>query len=43
MIVLRLREKFSRFLRQQIAETLLDPTDAQLEGEIAALKAALRS
>jgi RNA polymerase sigma factor (sigma-70 family) len=41
-VVYRLRKKLSRILRRQIAETLLDPSDAQLEEEMTALKAALR-
>jgi len=41
--VYRLRKKLSRLLRKQIAGTLLNPSAAQLEEEMAALKAALRS
>jgi hypothetical protein len=41
--VSRLREKFRDCLRRQIASTLQDPTEAQVDEELTALKAALRS
>ena len=41
-MVSRLRGKFRDFLRDQIAATLRDPSDAQVDEELQALKAALR-
>jgi RNA polymerase sigma-70 factor (ECF subfamily) len=40
--VSRLRKKFREHLRQDIADTLHDPSDAQVEEELASLRAALR-
>ena len=41
--VSRLRRKFRAFLRRQIADTLADPTEAQLDEELASLRAALHA
>lgn len=38
----RLRRRFREALRQQISSTLRDPTEQQIDGELAALQAALR-
>jgi RNA polymerase sigma-70 factor (ECF subfamily) len=41
--VSRLRKKFRGVLRQQIADTLCEPSEAQIEEELASLRRALRS
>ena len=40
--VSRMRRKFREFLRRQIAATLNNPNDAQIDDELTALQAALR-
>jgi RNA polymerase sigma-70 factor (ECF subfamily) len=42
-MVSRLRRKFRDCLREQIAATLVTPTDEQVDQELTALRAALRS
>ncbi|MDB6077217.1 MAG: polymerase sigma factor, sigma-70 family, partial [Akkermansiaceae bacterium] len=42
-MVSRLRRKFRDCLREQIAGTLVNPTDEQIDQELTALRAALRS
>ena len=42
-VVSRLRKKFRTHLRERIADTLIDPTEPQIDAELLALREALRS